>query len=252
MTLHTRRVRMLRWLGGLAAFALIAAPPLGAQGLAEYDYENLSFRGLGFDVGYIWPNRVTPTAAYSLRFDLGYLGPGVRVIPSATYWTSRLRGRELDRLANQMNQLEALQREGVTVEASDLGPIDWSDISLSADGHYVWVGPMNVLPYVGVGMGVHRMRGRGPLIEGTLFEDLLGSVTAGASLIAGFDLAPAGRSLRLYAEGRYTLLNSVSYPGLRLGAAFMLPRSGGWVGRRAPSGGSTDMGMATDRGSAGR
>lgn len=221
----------MRWFAALV-LCVVVAPRAGAQTLAEYDYENLTFRGLGFDVGYIWPNRVASTAAYSLRLDLGYLGPGVRIIPSASYWKSKVRTKELVRLADQINRLEALQNGGAVIDPSDLGPIDWSDISLSVDGHFVWAGPLNALPYVGMGAGVHRMSGDGPLIDGTLFEDLLSSVTAGVSLLAGFDAEPIGRSLRLYAEGRYTLMSRVSYPSLRMGVAFMMPRSGGWRGQR--------------------
>jgi len=100
-----------RWT--LALLAAMALPTAGrAQALADYDYENLSFQGFGFDLGYIWPNKVEPTVQYGLRFDLGFLGPGVRIVPSVSYWSSELKASELGRLADQFNRLPALQERG--------------------------------------------------------------------------------------------------------------------------------------------
>ena len=47
-----------------------------AQDLADYDYENLSFRGMSFDVGYLWADNVENATTYGVQFDLGFLGPG--------------------------------------------------------------------------------------------------------------------------------------------------------------------------------
>jgi hypothetical protein len=51
------RVHVARALAALAV-GVGAAAPLEAQELADFDYENLAFRGLGFEVGYVWPSRV--------------------------------------------------------------------------------------------------------------------------------------------------------------------------------------------------
>ena len=64
----------------LLVLAFGVAAPAAAQDLADYDYENLSFRGIGFDWGFIWPTKVTSTATYSVRADLGFLGPSVRLM----------------------------------------------------------------------------------------------------------------------------------------------------------------------------
>ena len=58
----------------VAAVLVLAPAAASAQTLADYDYENLSFRGIGLDWGYIWPSKVNSTPTYSLRIDLGYLG----------------------------------------------------------------------------------------------------------------------------------------------------------------------------------
>ncbi|MBI4410200.1 MAG: hypothetical protein HY561_10860 [Gemmatimonadetes bacterium] len=206
-------------LPALLAFAGLARG-VPAQTLADYDYENLSFRGIGFDWGWLWPSKVEPTSAYSLRLDLGYLGPGVRIAPSITYWSSRMRERELKRLAERLRPL------GATVTADQLAPIDWSDLALQLDAHYVWTTPVRLLPYVGGGLGVHTLNGQGKAIQDTFVEDLLDAITAGVVVLAGLEYAPLDR-FRLYGEARYTLLADVHYGGVRIGGAIMLlPRAG--------------------------
>ncbi|CAN5790604.1 hypothetical protein BH23GEM9_BH23GEM9_27330 [soil metagenome] len=194
----------------------------GAQTLADYDYENLTFRGVGFDVGYIWPDKVSPAPMWSLRLDLGYLGPAVRLLPTLSYWSSRMRTAELDRLADRMSQLRPLQENDVVITAADLGQIDWSDLTMGLDAHVVWTAPFDVITFVGAGAAIHALNGRGEFIDDTFIEDLLDSTTAGMALMAGFEVQPVQR-LRVYGEARYTLVSDVRYPGLRIGAALMLP-----------------------------
>src|SRR3990172_4460284 len=118
-----------------------ATTSLRAQDLADYDYENLTFRGFGLDYGFIWPTRVAATPTYSVRLDLGFLGPGVRIAPSITYWSSHFRNTELARLAGQINNLPALRDRNVTVSGADLGEIRWSDLSLGLDAHLLFTTP---------------------------------------------------------------------------------------------------------------
>jgi hypothetical protein len=193
-----------------------------AQGLADYDYENLTFRGIGFDYGYIWPDRVMPAPMLSLRLDLGFLGPAVRIAPTMSYWTSEFRPVELDRLADRINQLPAMQEQGVVLTGADLGAIEWSDLSLGLDAHVVWTAPLDVITFVGASVGLHAMNGRGDAIDDTFVEGLLDSMTAGVSVMAGLEIQPVP-VLRLYGEARYTLVSDVRYPGMRVGAALMLP-----------------------------
>ena len=200
------------------AAVLAGALPLGAQAqtLEDYDYENLSFRGMGVDYGRIWPNKVESTAMYSARIDLGYLGPGVRIAPSLGFWSSQLRRAELERLVDQLNEL------GADLTVDELGQVDWSDFYFNLDAHVVWTVPFGMLPYVGAGVGFHALNGRGQAIQDTFVEDLLDSITASADLIAGLEFQPVSR-LRVYSEARFTLMSDVHYGGVRLGAAFMLP-----------------------------
>lgn len=198
------------------------AAAAAAQTLADYDYDNLSFRGIGFDVGYIWPNKVDPTPAYSLKLDLGFLGPAVRIMPSITYWRSELKRGELERFADRLEQLPSLRDQNITIDPSELGAVKWNDVSLAVDAQMVWTAPFDVYTYVGAGLGLHVLRGSGDAINDTFVEDLLDATTAGVSLSAGLELEPI-RVLRLYGEARYTAVTDVSYPGIRFGAALMLP-----------------------------
>jgi hypothetical protein len=204
------------------ALALNAAIASG-QTLADYDYENLTFRGMGLDWGYIWPSKVEPTHVLSLRLDLGYLGPAVRIAPSLSYWSSQLRTRELERLADRLNRLPPLEEQQVEISAADLGTIHWSDFALSLDAHVVWTAPLDIITYVGAGGSLHALNGRGDVIDDTFIEDLLDSAAAGIAVMAGFEMQAMPR-LRLYAEARYTLVSDVRYPGIRLGASLMLPQ----------------------------
>ena len=177
-----------------ASVLLMLAPAMAqAQTLEDYDYENLSFRGVGLDVGYIWPTKVAATPSYGIRVDLGYLGPGLRVVPSLTYWSSELKRAELDRLAEQL---------------------------------YVWVMPGGFLTYLGAGFSAHMLNARGEGIKNTFVEDALDALSAGLTGLAGIEVEPL-RQLRIFGEVCYTVLSDLRYPGLRFGASFMLPGAAG-------------------------
>lgn len=193
-----------------------------AQGLASYDYENLTFRGIGADVGRIWPNKVNATWAYAIRFDLGFLGPAIRIVPTLSYWKSRLKTSELERLAGQLTELPALQAQGAVITAQDLGTVDWSSLAFGLDAQAVWTAPLHVFTWIGAGFGLYSMNGKGDAIDDTFIDDLLDTAAAGVSVMAGLEFEPAAR-LRLYTEGRYTVQSDIRYPTLRIGAALMFP-----------------------------
>lgn len=212
----------------LALGLVLAAGPAAGQTLADYDYDQLRFRGIGFDVGYLWSERIQDTQRFTVRVDLGYMGPGVRIVPSISYWSSELKPGALDAWAARLNDLT-----GATLTGADLAPIEWSDVSLSLDGHFVWSAPLGVFTYVGLGGSVHALNGRGPAVDGTFVEDLLDDFTAGLDGLAGLEFELEER-LRLYAEGRYTLMTSLQYTSIRVGAQFMFSRGGAEVGAVAP------------------
>lgn len=215
---------MMRTLARLvtACTLLLYAGSVSAQELADYDYENLSFRGIGFDYGYIWPSKVEATPMYSLRLDLGFLGPAVRLVPTLSYWSSRFHADELDQLADRLSSLPPLVEQDVVITADDLGTVEWSDMTMSLDAHVVWTVPLDIIMFVGLGGSLHALNGRGDAIADTFVEDLLDSTTAGVALLGGAEFQPVSR-LRVYGEARYTLVSDVRYPAIRIGAALMLP-----------------------------
>ena len=190
-----------------------------AQELADFDYENLAFRGFGLEAGYVWPNKVEPTASYGVRMDLGYLGPGLRVAPSITYWSSRMKAREVGELEGRLNGLIARTQPGGPGVPVSLGLIEWSDLALALDAHVVWRVPHGFLTFAGAGASVHFLNGAGDAIAGTFVEDLLDSVSAGVGLQAGLEV-PVTDNLRVYGAGRLELLEDLRYGALRGGLQF--------------------------------
>ncbi len=214
---------------GLALIAPVAGRPAHAQTLADYDYTTLGFRGAGVAIGRIWPTKVESTPVYSLRIDLGYLGPGLRIAPSLSYWSSSMRSGELNKLAQRINALPALQKANVTLTGADLGPVKWSDLALDLDGEWVITTPSGLLTYAGLGLGLHALSGRGAAIQGTFVEDLLDTIAPAATGIAGLEFR-LGEQFRVFSELRLTAMGDIQYGGLRLGGALMVP------GRRAGGG----------------
>jgi hypothetical protein len=210
--------------GFLLAFVLAvvgAAGPSGAraQDLADLDYEHLEFRGIGVEVGYLFPTRVERTESYGLRFDLGYLGPGLRIVPSFTYWSAPFQQEEVTTLERRVASLVSRQT-GQPAPTVDLGTLEWTDYAVGLDAHVVWRAPLNLLTYAGLGLSAHVLDGSGAAIEGTFVEDLLDSVSAGFNLHLGGEY-PVTERLRLVGQGRYEVLEDMQYFQVRLGGQIL-------------------------------
>lgn len=215
------RMRSGRWTGmwGVVAALAVTAPAASAQDLADFDYENLSFRGFAPEWGYLWPTRVEATQSWGVRLDLGYLGPGLRIVPSVNYWKSTLKASEVRELEDRVASLITAQTDG-PAPSVNLGVIDWSDVALAVDAQVVWRVPYGILTFLGLGAGTHMLNGSGPAIDGTFVEDLLDSVTAGFNLHAGLEYPLVDR-FRLYGQGRYEVMGDLQYAQIRLGGQFM-------------------------------
>jgi hypothetical protein len=193
-----------------------------AQELADFDYENLAFRGLGVEAGLIFPTRVEATYSLGARMDLGYLGPGLRIVPGISYWSSSMKRTEVAELEARVEEL--VDREapfGAPPASVNLGTIDWSDLVLSVDGHVVWSIPYDLLTYAGLGASAHILNGGGEAIADTFIEDLLDTVTAGANIHAGLERIVSNR-FRLYGTGRFEIMENFQYVELRVGGQFMI------------------------------
>jgi len=205
---------------GFLAGMLLTASATAAQDLADFDYENLSFRGFGAEWGYIWPDRVEPTQSYGVRMDLGYLGPGLRIVPSVHYWSSTFKASEVRELEDRVESLIVSQTDGPPPTV-DLGVIDWSDLELAVDAQVVWRIPYGVLTFAGLGVGAHMLNGAGPAIDGTFIEDLLDSVSAGFNVHGGLEV-PVVRQFRLNGQARYEVMGDLRYAQVRFGGQFMI------------------------------
>lgn len=206
----------------LGLVSLLGGPgSAGAQELADYDYENLGFRGVGFYGGYIFPSSVKETYTIGASMDLGYLGPGLRVVPSLTYWDSELKNDEVAELEDRLEDLIVeTGPPGTTRPDLDLGTITWSDLALTVDSHFVWAIPYGFLGYAGAGASAHLMNGGGSIAD-TFIDDLLDSIRAGFNLHAGLEV-PLHERLRLHTAARYELLGDLRYLELRAGLRLFL------------------------------
>lgn len=203
----------------LCAMLAVSAAAAAAQDVADIDYEYLSFRGFAVEVGYLWPDRVESTQSFGVRFDMGYAGPGLRVVPSITYWTSPMQAGEITDFTERVRDLVAEQNGGVR-PALDLGTINYTDIALGLDAHVVWELPLDVLTFGGLGVTAHFIDGDGTVIQGTFVEDLLDSVEPGFNLHVGTEY-PITDRMRLYTNGRYEVTPDLRYFQVRVGWQFM-------------------------------
>ena len=191
-----------------------------AQDLADYDYENLSFRGISFDVGYLYADNVEDTRTLGVRFDLGFLGPGFRLMPGVTYWESTLADPEVDQFETRLGTLTMDQGGIAPAGGFDLGVIDRTDIVVNMDGHYVWATPLNLFFSMGVGLSAHFLNGSGPGIDDTFVEDLLDSVSAGFNLHVGLEY-PITDRVRIHGGSKVEVLGDLNYVEFRGGLSFI-------------------------------
>lgn len=204
---------------GLALAVVLGPSPAGAQELADLDYEHLSFRGIGIDAGYLWPTRVDPTYSLGLRIDMGYAGPGLRIVPSVTYWSSSMVSSEVTELEDRISQLIADQT-GFPPSSLDFGTLDWRDIAIGVDAHVVWDSLFDLLTYGGLGVAAHIMDGDGAAIAGTFVEDALDSVTAGVNLHFGVEY-PISERFRIYSVAKYEVMSDLQFFHVRAGWQLM-------------------------------
>ncbi|RMH15465.1 MAG: hypothetical protein D6701_10025 [Gemmatimonadetes bacterium] len=189
-----------------AGLLLVTAAPGSAQELADFDYENLTFRGISVEGGWVHPSDIESTGYVAARFDLGFLGPGFRIVPRITYWSSQLEAAEVARLANRLAAV--LEEQGPLPGGLDLGVIDRSDFVVTVDGQFVWSLPGGVLSALGAGVSAHFLNGSGEAVSGTFVEDLLDSVQAGLDVHGGLEY-PLRDRLRLYGDVRYDLTDDI-------------------------------------------
>ncbi len=210
---------------GLSLVALIVVSSAGpgrasSQGLADFDYENLNFRGVAPEFGWMLPNRVEPTVSLGARMDLGYLGPGVRLTAGITYWSSDFKEGEVREFEDKIRDLVVSLNPDSPPPVVDLGAVTWTDVAVGIDGHMVWSIPFGFLSYAGLGLAAHVLNGSGTAVDGTFVEDLLDRLSPALSVHGGLEYPFVDR-VRLYGLGRWEVMEDLNYFEVRAGVQIM-------------------------------
>ena len=221
--MRTGRAVIAATVAGVIATSL-APYEARAQDLADYDYENLSFRGISFDVGYLYADNVEDTRTLGVRIDLGFLGPGFRIMPGVTYWESALAETEVAQFEARLATLTADQGGTVPPGGFDLGVIERKDIVVGVDGQYVWAVPLNLFFTTGVGLSLHFLNASGPeLIDDTFINDLFDSVSPGFNLHTSLEF-PITDRIRIHGGSKVEILGDLNYVEFRGGVTLIWGR----------------------------
>jgi len=184
-----------------AACSLRMAGAAAAQGLEQYDYENLGLRALGAEVVYADAKDAESAVGFGVRADLGFLGPYVRLVPRFAVWKADIEDEAVARFERNLEEL-------CVADACDisLGSLKRNFWVLGLDFQWTLSNPV-VSPYLGLGFDAYLLDDSGEAIEGTFLDDAV--VTAGLSGVAGLEVG-VGKGLILYGEFRGTLVTSAS------------------------------------------
>lgn len=200
-------LRVVAAVAATAALLMGATRPAEAQNLEQYDYTNLGLRAIGAEVLYVDPSQNDGTVGLGTKIDLGFLGPGIRVVPRFAYWKADVEASSIEKLERQLEEVSELEPGSV-----NLGAIDRSAYVIGADVQFI-ASLARVSPYIGAGLDIYALNDDGNAIRGTFLDDLV--VTAGASAVGGVQVAMSP-SWSVYGELRATAVTDAS----SLGAAF--------------------------------
>jgi len=189
---------------------IVAPGSLKGQELADYDYENLGFRGISFEYGNILFKTYEETEAYSVKLDLGFLGPGVRMATRASYWSSEMLPEELVSFESSLNAMILAQGGVLPGNGLEIGSIKRDDMSVSIEADYVWRIPLGMLLSTGLGASAHLVNGTTKIPDDTFLNGLLDSFTAGFNVHGGLEYLVTDR-IRLYGDSRIGLAGNVRF-----------------------------------------
>ena len=203
------------------ATVLLALPHcvLAQSFLEQFSYEGLRFTGIGFEVGGIVSDRLTPELSSAIRVDYGNIAPRVRVLFGAAYVKGDFQDSEIVEFENQLCRIVG-SVAGCPVE---IGDISWADIELDLDLQYVMGSAGGLTGLAGVGAAVHVLNGAGDAIADTFVEDALDRIDLGLNLSLGAQVRIA-RSLYFVADARAGLATELRTAGARAGFMYRVSR----------------------------
>ena len=189
---------------------IVATGSLKGQELADYDYEKLAFRGISVEYGNILFKTYEETEVYSVKLDLGFLGPGVRMATRASYWSSEMVLEELVSFESSLNTMILAQGGVLPGNGLEIGSIKRDDMSVSVEADYVWRIPLGMLLSTGLAASAHLVNGTTQIPDDTFLNGLLDSFTAGFNVHSGLEYLVTDR-IRLYGDSRIGLAGNVRF-----------------------------------------
>jgi len=208
----------------LALLLLLAsATPARAQGfLDEFTSEGLRFSGFGADIGGTWSDRLDATISASLRADFGFVAPRVRPLLSVSWLSSRYAEEEIATLEERLTAVVVDPTGQARVE---IDSIKLTNVTVDLDLQYLFLTGA-VIPYAGLGLGVHLRNASGDAITGTIVEDALQAVVAAVNATVGLEVRVTPR-VRVTGEVRGFAASGLLGLAGRLGVMMRFPgRSG--------------------------
>lgn len=202
------------------SLTLAGARPVLAQGfLDQFSYEGLRLSGIGADLGAVFSDRLATDLTASLRVDYGFIAPHVRTLMGVGYFRSRFNDAEIAEFETRLRGIVTDPTDDFDI---DVGEVTWTNVAFDLDFQYLIVAG-RVLPYFGLGLGVHVRDARGAAIADTFVEDALETIGAVLNVTAGFEvqLTPL---LRFTADGRGMLSSGLLGVTVRGGLMVRLPR----------------------------
>ena len=206
----------------LAVLLLLLPAPAAAQGFLEgFSYEGLRLSGIGADIGAVASDRLATEVIGSLRIDYGLIAPRVRTLLGVSYFRSRFDDAEIAEFEQKL--------EGLVVTTApfsiDVGEVTWTDIAVDLDLQYLFATRARVIPYAGLGIGVHFRDAAGAAIDGTFVEDALQTVAAALNVSAGVEVGIVP-NLAFTVDLRGIVSSGLLAGTARGGLMFRLPREG--------------------------
>ena len=195
----------------LGLLLLVGGARLEAQTLEDYDYSNLGFRALGVEARWVDASQNESTIGVGIRVDLGFLGPYIRVVPRAGWWSAAVNDESVSELERQLEEVSNLPAGSI-----NLGSLERTAWNLGLD--LQWTLQDAVLaPYLGVGGDLYLLDDEGDAIDGTFLDSAV--ITAGLSGVVGAEFNFLAH-WRIYSELRGTLVTDASNASVALGLAY--------------------------------